>query len=220
MHWTVYGPNALLVQFATRIDEDSFARACGIIAELQQKPPPGLQDYLPAFTTLLLEFDPRIVPDPAAIAPELINRLSKIKGDKPGGVGKKIAIRYDGPDLARVAEHNRITVDHVKKIHSATLYRVYLLGFSPGFPYLGLLDRRLHTPRLPTPRPIIPAGSVGIGGEHTGIYSVPSPGGWNIIGHTPDVIFDPQKIEHGGSENEMFFLHPGDRVQFVDMDVS
>jgi KipI family sensor histidine kinase inhibitor len=90
-----------------------------------------------------------------------------------------------------------------------------MLGFSPGFPYLGELDPRLHTPRLASPRVNVRAGSVAIGGGHTGIYTVDSPGGWNIIGHTPLKIFDPVRGEPNGPDDAMFWLKPGDRVKFV-----
>jgi KipI family sensor histidine kinase inhibitor len=106
-----------------------------------------------------------------------------------------------------------LTTREVGELHSATLYKVYLLGFAPGFPYLGDLDPRLHTPRLAAPRPRVAAGSVAIGGEHTGIYSVDSPGGWNIIGRTTARLFDPART--GEDEREMFLLRPGDRVKFV-----
>ena len=90
-----------------------------------------------------------------------------------------------------------------------------MLGFSPGFPYMGDLDPRLHTPRLASPRTKVRPGSVAIGGEHTGIYTVESAGGWNIIGHTSVKIFDPTRAAADGRDKAMFFLSPGDRVKFV-----
>ena len=108
-----------------------------------------------------------------------------------------------------------MTVEQVCELHSAPVYRVYMLGFSPGFPYLGDLDPRLHTPRLASPRAKVRAGSVAIGGEHTGVYTVDSPGGWNIIGHTPLKIFDPLRGDPNGQDEAMFWLKPGDRVKFV-----
>jgi len=99
-------------------------------------------------------------------------------------------------------------------LHCEPVYKVYCLGFAPGFPYLGDLNPRLHTPRLATPRTRVPAGSVAIGGEHTGIYSVESPGGWNIIGRTTVALFDPsRRDEH--DEAAAFLLRAGDRVKFV-----
>jgi KipI family sensor histidine kinase inhibitor len=96
------------------------------------------------------------------------------------------------------------------------IYKVYQLGFAPGFPYLGELHHKLCTPRLESPRTHVPAGSVAIGGKHTGIYSVDSPGGWNLIGNTDVKIFDPAKAtpEH---DEDAFYLKPGDQVQFVSV---
>ena len=122
---------------------------------------------------------------------------------------KEIPVRYDGPDLERVAKIKGLSVAQVCELHAATIYKVYMLGFAPGFPYLGDLDKRLHTPRLASPRTRVPAGSVAIGGEHTGIYSVASPGGWNIIGHTVAKLFDP------ATDATPFLLQAGDRVRFV-----
>ena len=98
-----------------------------------------------------------------------------------------------GPDLAFVAKHAGLTEAEVIRRHTGRDYRIYMLGFLPGFPYLGGLDPRLFTPRLQNPRTAIPAGSVGIGGEQTGIYPVASPGGWQLIGRTPLDLFDPER---------------------------
>src|SRR5436309_25603 len=138
----------------------------------------------------------------------------------PGWPGplKEIPVRYDGPDLARVAQAHGLKIEQVGKLHSAPIYKVYLLGFAPGFPYLGELDKRLHTPRLPSPRTRVPAGSVAIGGEHTGIYPTETPGGWNIIGHTTVKLFDPTAAGSAGENEAMFFLKAGDRVKFVPAD--
>lgn len=216
MKWIAYGPGAILVRFADEIGEVSFARCRSLVAHLEKNPPPGLLSFVPAFTTLLIEFDQRQVPDVPSIADGLVKELAKAAKAKPAVARlKEIPVVYDGPDLERVAETNRITVEQVIQIHSAAIYRVYMLGFAPGFPYLGDLDRRLHTPRLPNPRPIVPAGSVGIGGAHTGIYSVPSPGGWNIIGRTKEKIFDPERGRTADSDGAMFLVHQGDRIKFV-----
>jgi inhibitor of KinA len=216
MKWIPYGPNALLVQFADRVGDEAFDRSRAIVAELERRPPPGLSEFVPAFVNILLEFDPHQVPDATVIAPDLVRRLEAAATTKlPVSPAFEIPVIYDGPDLARVAELNRLTTDAVCELHAGTTYKVYLMGFSPGFPYLGDLDRRLHTPRLSSPRPRVPAGSVAIGGEHTGIYSVDSPGGWNIIGRTPARMFDPERRESVSGEAAMFLLKPGDRVRFV-----
>ena len=216
MKWLRYGPSAWLIRFADSIGDDAFFRCRSIVSELKRRPPAGLVEFVPSFTTILLEFDPRQTGVEQSILPELLDRmnfgmLAKISTAPI----KEIEIRYDGPDLARVAEMNEMTPADVVELHAAPIYRVYLLGFSPGFPYLGDLDRHLHTARLPSPRSKVRAGSVAIGGEHTGIYTVDSPGGWNVIGHTSLRIFDPGRGKTGAGEEDAFLLKPGDRVKFV-----
>lgn len=216
MNWVPYGPHAWLVEFAEAVGEEAFARARAIAAELAAQPPPGLIEFVPAFTTVLLEFDPRQMPPPEELLPDLTGRFQRAVRHPPKDAPvREIPVCYDGPDLARVAEHNGLTPREVAERHAARVYRVYLLGFAPGFPYLGDLDPRLHTPRLASPRPRVPAGAVAIGGEHTGIYPVASPGGWNIIGHTDAQLFDPRRGPPAGPEEAMFLLQPGDRVKFV-----
>ncbi len=114
-----------------------------------------------------------------------------------------------GPDLEFVARHNGLSPEEVIRRHTARDYPVYLVGFTPGFPYLGGLDETIAAPRLSSPRPRVPAGSVGIAGQQTGIYSVDSPGGWRLIGWTPLRLFDP--LRHPPA-----LLAPGDVVRFVE----
>jgi KipI family sensor histidine kinase inhibitor len=128
---------------------------------------------------------------------------------------KEIPVVYDGEDLGPLADEKGMAVTEVIQLHSQPIYKVYLLGFSPGFPYLGDLDQRLHTPRRTSPRTHVPAGSVAIGGEHTGIYSVGSPGGWHIIGHTTVAMFNHEQLATDSDPKSLFFLEPGDRVKFV-----
>jgi inhibitor of KinA len=213
MKWIPYGPHGWLLEFASRPGDEAFVRSRAIAGELERHPPPGLVEYVPAFTTALLEFDPRVSPRPdlSALAARLRQAFESRLRLPPA---KEIPVRYGGPDLERVAALNGLSVEEVCERHSTPLYKVYMLGFAPGFPYLGELDPRLHTPRLESPRPRVPAGSVAIGGEHTGIYSVASPGGWNIIGHTPVKLFNPDADVTGGEESP-FFLRAGDQVRFV-----
>jgi len=116
-----------------------------------------------------------------------------------------------GPDLNFVAEHNGLTPEEVIRRHTAPAYLVYMLGFTPGFPYLGGMDESIAAPRLKTPRVRIPAGSVGIAGTQTGVYPIDSPGGWQLIGRTPLRLFDME------GENK-FLLKAGQRVRFVPID--
>ena len=209
MNWSRYGPNALLFRFAEKIGDESFATSFAITKELERNPPEGMVEFVPAFTTVLVTFDTR--ERVLRTADQLLRRLERCATGKivPAPV-KEIRVTYNGPDLNRVAELHKLTTEEVAEVHAATTYKVYMLGFSPGFPYLGDLDSRLHTPRLASPRTHVAAGSVAIGGSHTGIYSVDGPGGWNIIGHTN---LKPFNSARDGAE--MFFLRQGDRVRFV-----
>ena len=216
MKWVCYGPSSLLFRFAERVGKEALARQRGIVTDLELRPPAGLVEFVPAFTSILLEFDPKIVPEPKHAAEELLRRFEAAgKAKLRATTVKEIPVRYDGEDLEAIAKAAAMTVEKVCQLHCAAVYKVYMLGFSPGFPYLGDLDRRLQTPRLASPRAKVRAGSVAIGGEHTGVYTVDSPGGWNIIGHTPLKIFDPLRGDPNGPDEAMFWLKPGDRVKFV-----
>lgn len=159
----------------------------------------GIGEVVPAFSSLLVRYDP-LVTD----YEEVVFRIGKAAADleladveKSPGEIVEIPVCYGGEfgeDLADVAAHNNITEQEVISIHSGGLYRLYMIGFLPGFPYLGGLDKRICCPRLKSPRTKIPAGAVGIGGEQTGIYPMESPGGWRLIGRTPLTLFDPDGI--------------------------
>jgi inhibitor of KinA len=209
MNCVPYGPKALLFRFAEKVGDEAFAKGCAIAAELERSPPAGMIEFVPAFTTVLVKFEEA---EQALAAEERLPRSfekceSVVLPPRPA---VEIPVVYNGIDLQRVAELHSLTPRDVIEFHSASIYKVYMLGFSPGFPYLGDLDPRLHTPRLASPRTRVPAGSVAIGGEHTGIYPVESPGGWNIIGHTNVKVFDSAREGPG-----MFLLRQGDRVRFV-----
>ena len=207
-----YGPNALLFRFAEIANEAAFRWSRALVAEIGRQPPAGLREIVPAFTTLLLDFEPgsgsraESLDFLRGLRPELDTAMPLAEGHLA-----EIPVCYDGPDLARVAAQAGLSKEEVIARHAAPTYRVHCLGFAPGFPYLGGLDPRLATPRLASPRPRVPAGSVAIGGEHTGIYSIPSPGGWNLLGTTGTKLFDP----HAASLEEMFRLQAGDQVRFV-----
>jgi inhibitor of KinA len=204
-----YGPKRLLFRFAEKVGDEAFAKGCAIAAELERNPPPGMIEFVPAFTTVLVRFEKE--EQAAAARGDLLQRFEKIGNvAPPPGRLIEIPVIYNGVDLERVAQSHQLTRREVIEIHSGTTYKVYMLGFSPGFPYLVDLDARLHTPRLSSPRTRVPAGSVAIGGEHTGIYSLEGPGGWNIIGRTSVKLFDPAK-----PGAQMFLLRQGDRVRFV-----
>jgi allophanate hydrolase subunit 1 len=141
MNWVSYGPNSLLFRFAEQAGELALSRQRGIVMDLERHPPAGLVEFVPAYTTILLVFDPKTVPEPKHEAEELIERFEAACHAKLQATPvKEIPIRYDGEDLEAVARRPVMTVEKVCELHSAPVYRVYMLGFSPGFPYLGDLD--------------------------------------------------------------------------------
>ena len=212
MDWIRYGPNAVLLRFAQKADESAFLLGRAWLAELERDPPEGLIEIVPAFTTVLLLFSGRSEADRGWDRWSRSTSGPQLLATADPGRSVELVVRYGGLDLDRVAARARMTVAEVIRAHCAPWYRVHCLGFSPGFPYLGGLDSRLSTPRLDTPRVQVPAGSVAIGGEQTGIYSIASPGGWNLIGTTLTPMFRPD----AASIDEAFFLRAGDRVRFLD----
>lgn len=219
IQWVPYGPHALLLRFANRVGDNSFRMGRAIIAELERHPPHGLIECVPGFTTVLLQFDPAHCGNISLIGQHVASQLTSLSPrDFQERSAKEIPVVYDGEDLAPLSDEKGMSVKEVIQLHSQTIYKVYLLGFSPGFPYLGELDPRLHTPRRSSPRNRVRAGSVAIGGEHTGIYSVDSPGGWQIIGHTTIALFNHEQLAPNVAPKKLFFLEPGDRVKFVPVE--
>ncbi len=207
-----YGPKALLIQFAEQIDRASLARCRGLLRCLDENVIEGLQEVTPSYCALLLEFGcGRQAMKQRSKLRQLFREAKPVPNEE--APRHDITICYDGPDLERLAERKRLLVSDVIDMHCLPLYSVFLIGFSPGFPYLGPLNSRLHAPRLNSPRARVPAGSVGIGGEHTGIYSIASPGGWWLIGRTDSKIFSLEKARGAGSKRA-FLLRQGDLVKF------
>jgi len=196
-----------MVYFADAVGDDAFRCGRAVSTALERRPPLGMREFVVSFTSVLLEFYDGYVPDGDAVAAALADAAGV--GNAAPPAPRVIRVRYDGPDLGRVAEHAGLSEDAVVALHAEPVYRVYSLGFAPGFPYLGDLDPRLWVPRLPTPRAHVPSGSVAIGGEHTGIYPVASPGGWNLIGRTRTRLFVPD-----APDEAKFHLRAGDRVRF------
>jgi KipI family sensor histidine kinase inhibitor len=170
----------------------------------------GVIDVIPAYASVTVHYDPMRI-GYADLRSRLLALAST--GD-PTAVGNRrsrahsIAVRYDGEDLADVAARVGMTVGDVIEVHAATEYRVFVIGFVPGFAYLGVLDPRLVIPRRESPRKRVPAGSVAIAEAQTGIYPSETPGGWHLIGTTDVKMFDPAR-----SEPALFAV--GDRVRFV-----
>ena len=189
------GDHALLAAFEQHISPEIGAAVAALNARIAAAKLPGAGETVPAFASLMLTYDP-LVTDYDTLAAALQKLADAPEHGSAAAAGRCVTIPVCyggsfGPDLPFVAQHAGLTQQQVVKLHSGRDYRIYMLGFLPGFPYLGGLDERLFTPRLGTPRTAIPAGSVGIGGEQTGIYPIASPGGWQLIGRTPLRLFDP-----------------------------
>ena len=208
------GDAALMIQFEQRIDLQILRSVSDLNNRIAKVQIPGILDRIPAYASLLVCFDPAVVSYASLCS--MIAALSDGEEIQETAEMRRIEIPvlYGKPfpeDLAAVAEHAGLTTDEVIRIHTAGTYPVYIIGFLPGFPYLGNLDERIHTPRRKTPRTAIPAGAVGIGGAQTGVYPVESPGGWHILGITPMKLYDPDA-------QEPVLLRTGDLVRFRAMD--
>ena len=199
------GDAAIVLQFGEGISPATHRAIAAFGAGLARQPLVGLRECVPAFTTLTVYYDPWLLSEngryqPYARAEELLRQLLPAAEAEAGEAAAaplvvvEIPVCYGGdfgPDLAFVAQHTGLRPAEVIARHAAPDYLVYMLGFAPGFPYLGGLDAGLATPRRAQPRPLVPAGAVGIAGPQTGIYSLPTPGGWQLIGRTPLQLFNP-----------------------------
>ncbi len=215
------GETFLLLRFGSRLDVTLNARVAALAAELHGAALPGIVDIVPAYASLGLHYDPAAWRSagshPWRNLAEAVLEIGNRAGvrEAPDEVPViDIPVCYGnalGPDLAAVANHCGLTRDDVVRRHCEARYRVAMLGFAPGFPYLLGLDPALQVPRHPTPRTHVPAGSVAIGGAQTGIYPRELPGGWQIIGRTPLRLFDTQR-------EPPCLLAIGDRVRFRAVD--
>jgi KipI family sensor histidine kinase inhibitor len=212
------GEHGLVVELGNTIDPMVNAGVHRLAAALKREDVAGVRETAPTYRSLLILFDPLLLSRNKLR--ETVARLAC--GDDSGAVspeGGKIVhlpVCYGGdfgPDLEFVARHNGLSPEEVIALHAGETYPVYMIGFMPGFPYLGGLPPRIAAPRLQTPRQVVASGSVGIAGCQTGVYPLESPGGWRIIGRTPAPLFDPGRAEP-------FLLSAGDRVRFVPIDPS
>lgn len=205
------GDSAVLMVMGNEIDLEINCRIHALDELVLREPLDGIVETVPTYTSLLIYYD-LLRLDYHQVVDWVSLKLSKVR---ESGVEQarvtKIPTVYggdDGPDLEYVARHNQLSIEDVVEIHSSRNYPVYMMGFTPGFPYLGGMHPAIATPRLDTPRTHVPAGSVGIAGEQTGVYPIDSPGGWQIIGKTCLRLFDPES-------EKPFLLSPGDQVRFV-----
>lgn len=204
------GERALEVVLGSTVDRHTFHRVQAAVQQVEAAPPPGLVECVPTFTTLVIYYDPLVVAYHAFAegVAKLLAGTARWPALPPRVV--EIPVCYGGPfgeDLPVVAEHCGLAIEEVVALHTEPLYLVHMLGFVPGFPYLGGLSPRLAMPRRNSPRLKVAAGSVGIAGEQTGIYPFETPGGWQLIGRTPLPLFSPER-------NPPTLLQPGDLVRF------
>lgn len=205
------GDSSLLVEFGKEISPDINRKIAATVQLMKEQHIEGVVDIIPAFCSLLINYDPRVIS-----YEEMKQRMQDlIKVDAKAEAGRKrvfeIPVCYGGeygPDIANIAKNAGLSEKEVIEIHSSRDYLIYMLGFLPGFTYLGGLDERIHTPRLATPRIKINAGSVGIGGSQTGIYPLDSPGGWQLMGMTPVKTYDPER-------EIPILVEAGDYIRFV-----
>ena len=188
------GERAIFVEFGDSIDPDVNQRVRNLKLALEKAGIPGVVESVPTYRSLLVYFEPLQVSTPKLRETVCHLLRSAIEKELPKRKLIEIPAAYGGefgPDLELVAKHNNLSTAEVVQIHSGTRYLIYMIGFMPGFPYLGGMSAKIATPRKTTPRLKIPAGSVGIAGNQTGIYPAESPGGWQIIGRTPLELFRP-----------------------------
>jgi KipI family sensor histidine kinase inhibitor len=203
------GEAAVLVDFGGAITPAVNDRVRRLHSHLAADPPSGFRGAVPAFTSILVRFDP-LTADPDAFL-EALTRLTRMAGDPiPPGRELEVPAAYGGefgPDLAYVAARAGLTEEQAIAIHAGRTYRVYMLGFLVGFPYLAPVSSRIAAPRRADPRLRVPAGSIGIAGRQTGIYPIAAPGGWQLVARTPVRLWDP-------SRHPPAALRPGDRIRF------
>lgn len=211
--------HALTIQLGDTINLITHQKVLSLFQYLQQHPFAGLIDIIPAYNTLTVVYDPIIIKhlnselQTAAhwVETHIKSILPNFSQQAAAAARQlKVPVCYHpslAPDIEALAQQHNLTIREVIHLHTTTTYNVYMLGFLPGFPYMASVHERLATPRKPSPRKNVPAGSVGIAGNQTGIYPFASPGGWQIIGQTPLTIFDAAKQDPA-------FFQPGDSVQF------
>jgi len=206
----IAGDRGLLVEFGEGIDPKVNTKVRAMAKALEKKIPKGVKEMLPTYRSLLFIYDPGVTnPDILCKRIEKFNNtLEKMEIDPFKVV--EIPVCYAnkfGPDMENVQKAHGLTTEEVISLHSKPEYLIYMVGFTPGFAFLGGLDEKLHTPRLTTPRMLVPEGSVGIANNQTGMYPIASPGGWQLIGKTPLKLFAPDRANP-------FLYKAGDKIKF------
>ncbi|MBN6203676.1 5-oxoprolinase subunit PxpB [Staphylococcus saprophyticus] len=212
MEYKIINEQTIMIYFDEQIDPDTFKEVQRIEQYIKDQSNKAILEIIPSYRAIML-----IIDITQSDATEIINSLDLGNVDVDAGLTSNsqskilhIPVYYGGdrgPDIETVAKHNQLTSEEVIKLHIENTYLIYMLGFMPGFPFLGGLNKQLHTPRREEPRTSIPAGSVGIANNQTGLYPKSSPGGWQIIGQTPIQVFDINR-------DPMCLYNSGDYIKF------
>ena len=205
-----HGDTALAVEFGERIDRAVSEQVLALHDHLAQAPPPGVVELVPTFRSLMVHYDP-LRTSRAQLSQVLERTLQGLEGARPAARRWSIPVCYDaayGLDLHEVASRTGLAPADVVACHCAVVYHVYMIGFTPGYPYMGDLPAQLALPRREDPRTQVPAGSVAIATTMTAVYTLPSPGGWHILGRTPVPLWNRRRSPPS-------LLAPGDKVRFV-----
>lgn len=209
-HITQLNEHAVLISLGNVIDREINKKIISLHDQLRLNPFDGFIESVPAYSSLAVYHCSRF----SVVKNELDKTMEKLHSGKAHKSKLlHVPVLYDGEDLAYVAQHHRLRLEDVATLHCSLIYQVFMIGFLPGFPYLGKVDDRIATPRKDTPRSKVPAGSVGIAGFQTGIYPQSSPGGWQLIGRTPLKIFNTSK-------EQPCLFSAGDEVKFFQVSKS
>lgn len=205
------GDSSVLIEFGNSISPAINAQVTSFARLLKGQELKGIIDMIPSFCALMVNYNTKYwtYDQLVKVLEELLKNPTDTNKSEPKII--EIPVYYGGeygPDLELVAQNNGLTPEEVIQLHSGRDYLIYMIGFMPGFPYLGGLDEKIHTPRLKNPRLKITAGSVGIGGAQTGIYPTESPGGWNLIGKTDVQLYNP-------NNQQMILFEAGDYIRFI-----
>jgi inhibitor of KinA len=214
LRFLALGDAAVTVEFGQQIHPAINAQTIAFAEIVRAQNWDDVFDVVPTYRSVTVHIDARRVDLDTVIA--RLRRLATARAlETPAsGIEHTIPVLYggaSGPDLEDVAAFAQQSIPDTIRLHCSVVYRVYMLGFSPGFPYLGTVPEPIAMPRLATPRATVPAGSVGIAGQQTGIYPTSTPGGWRLIGRTPVALYRP-------AGSTPFLLHPGDSVRFVPIE--
>lgn len=207
------GDSAICVEFSRDVDERANTVALALASALDAEPPEGMQEALPTYRSVLVAYDP-LVTSAREMTAHIRTCLTRIRPSDQLGRRIEIPVYYGGDaclDLDDLVKTKGMDREELIALHMSVEYRVYMIGFAPGFAYLGGLPQQLAMPRKPVPRQLVPAGAIGIGGEQASVNSVAGPSAWHFIGQTPLRLFDPRR-------SDPFLLDAGDSLWFRRID--